>query len=285
MRAASTVFDGLPLDVVPVPPGLVVAFLLAVIVCALLYAHQPPVPQTMAIAFLPWVAAGSLVHVLATGGGYPSTLVPLVTVPGAYLTALLVPGIAWSALLNVSVSRRALPAYHHYIGTMGAGVVLVLWLALLLTGEAAGLPRMLVLLMVPVVSFLAAGLISFLVGLWSPDFIEHTPFVGGFVILASLVNAISTAMGVVGGRAHTVATSAALDVVVRYASGGLGPLDESLLWVSLFLAANALVGVAVATGLARFADVRPRTVYSLLGVVGVVWFALGFNRLIVVVVA
>lgn len=289
MREATTSLADpgtLPLDVVPVPPSLVLALLLTAVVASVIYAHQPPLPQTMAFAFLPWVVTGSLLHVFAIEGQYPAYLVPLVTVPGSYLTAMLIPGVAWSAMLNVSVSRRSLPAYHHYIGTMGAGVAVVLWLVLLATGSISGLSRLLTLLVVPLVSFLAAGLVSLFVGLWSPDFVEFTPFIGGFVVLAALVNGIATALGVVveGATAHTVATATALDLVVRYAPGGLGPLDVTHLWVSLFLVANVLFGVAVATGLARHCDDRPRAVYTLLGLFGIVWFGLGFNRLLIVVV-
>lgn len=289
MRVSSTPLadpGALPVEALPVPPGLAVALLLMAIVAALIYAHQPPVPQTMAIAFLPWVVAGSLLHVVVVNDPYPPYLVPLVTVPGAYLTALLIPGVAWSAMLNVSVSRRALPAYHQYIGTMGAGVAVVLWVVLLVDGSIGGLTRLLLLLVVPLVSFLAAGLVSLFVGLWAADFVVFTPYVGGFVVLASLVNGVASALAVVagGGSAHTAATATALDLVLRYAPGGLGPVDVSLLWVSLFLVANVLLGVAVATGLARLASTRPRSVYSLLGLVGIVWFGLGFNRLLVVVV-
>lgn len=290
MRLSSTLPaqpGALPLEAFPFPPGLAIALLLAAVVGALIYAHQPPVPQTMAIAFLPWVVAGSLLHVVAVNGQYPPYLVPLVTVPGAYLTALLVPGVVWSAILNVSLSRRALPAYHHYIGTMGTGVAVVLWIVLLVDGSIVGLSRLLLLLIVPLVAFLAAGLVSLFVGLWSPDFVMLTPYAGGFVVLAALVNGVASALAAVAGgsAAHTIATTAALELVLRYAPGGLGPIDVSLLWVSLFLVSNVLLGVAVATGLARHASARPRAVHSLLGLVGVVWFGLGFNRLLVAVVS
>lgn len=287
MMAVPPLIAALPVAVAQFPPSLALLLLLTGAVLALIYAYHPPLPQTMAFAFLPWVVTGSLLHVLAVDGQYPAYLVPLFTVPGAYVTVVFIPGLVWSAMLNLTVSGRTLPPYHHYIGAMGAGVVVVLWTVLLLDGGLAGLQRMLLLVVVPLAALLAAGIASFTVGLWSPDFVVETPIIGGFVVFAALVNAAATALGVVvlGDAGHTALTAAALELVLGYAPGGLWMVDVTLLWVSLFVLTNALVGVFVAGWLARYADAHPRAVSATLGVLGVVWFGLGFNRLLIVVVS
>lgn len=287
MMAVPPTIAALPIELTQFPPSLALLLLLTAAVVALIYAYHPPLPQTMAFAFLPWVVTGSLLHVLAVDGQYPAYLVPLFTVPGAYVTAVFIPGVVWSAMLNLSVSGRTLPPYHHYIGAMGAGVVVVLWTVLLVDAGLAGLQRMLLLVVVPLAALLAAGLVSLSMGLWSPDFIVETPIIGGFVVFAALVNAAATALGVVvlGDAGHTVLSATALDLVVDHAPGGLWMIDVAHLWVSLFVLANALLGVAVAAGLARYADAHPRAVHAALGVLGVAWFGLGFNRLLVVVVS
>lgn len=276
----------LPIDAVGITPSLVLLVLLTGVVLAMVYAYQPPLPQTMAFAFLPWAVTGVLLSALADGGGYPSYVEPLVAGPGAYLLATFVPGLAWVAMLNLSVSRRELPAYHHYIGTMGTGAMAILWAALLLHVEASHLSWLLVVVVVPVVSLLAAGLISLSIGLWSPDFVDYTAIVGGFAVFGALVNGISTTttVAVAGPAGHTVFSATVRDVVAAAAPGGVAGVDVTHLWVWLFLVANVAIGVHVATRLAPYADSSPRAVNAMLGLVGVVGFTLGFDRLLWLVV-
>jgi len=269
-----------------VPPSLAILVLLSGVVVALIYAYQPPLPQTLAFAFLPWVVTGSFLNLLASNGGYPSYLVPLLSGPGAYLTALFVPGLAWAAMLNVSVSGRKLPAYHQYIGTMGAGVVVVLVPVMLLVVEARNLSLLLVLVVVPLVSLFCTGLIAIFVGYWSPDFVEYAAIAGGFAVFGALVNGISTTMSVAvnGQAALTPGGTLVRDVVLASVPQGVAGLDVAQVWAAAFILVNVAIGVLVATQLARVANDRPRTVYGLLGLFGSVGFVLGFNQLLAVVV-
>jgi uncharacterized membrane protein len=278
--------EALPFDVVSLAPSLVVLVLLTVVVLSVIYAYQPPLPQSMALAFVPWVVAGSLLSVLATGGRYPDYLEPLFGTPGAYLLALFVPGLAWVAILNLSVSRSELPAYHHYLGTMGTGATVVLWSALLLDAGVPPLSRLLVLVVVPLVALLATGAIALTIGFWSPDFIDYAWIVGSFTLFGLLVNGIATTASVAvrGASGHTPFSATVRDVVTALAPGGVAGVDPTHLWVWLFLLANVAIGIHVATSLAPYADRSPRAVNVMLGSVGVLGFALGFNRLLVLVV-
>ena len=278
--------DALPFDAASLAPSLIVLGLLTCVVLAVIYAYQPPLPQSMALAFVPWVVSGSLLSVLASGGQYPGYLVPLFGTPGAYLVALFVPGLAWVAILNLSVSRSELPAYHHYIGTMGTGAMVILWSALMLHAGVPPLSRLLVLLVVPLVALLATGAIALTIGFWSPDFIDYAWIAGSFTLFGLLVNGIATTASVAvrGASGHTAFSATVRDVVAVLAPGGLAGVDPSLLWVWLFLVANVAVGIHVATSLAPYADRSPRAVNAMLGFVGVLGFGLGFNRLLVLVV-
>lgn len=273
-------------DAVQVTPSFVVLLLLTGIVLSLLYAYQPPLPQTMAFAFVPWIVTASFLDVLATDGQYSSYLEPLFTVPGAYLVAVVIPGFVWIAMLNGSVSKRALPAYHHYIGTMGLGALAILGAALIVHVGTADLSRMLVLVVVPLTALLAAGLISLTIGLWSPDFVEYTAFAGGFALFGALVNGIATTTSVAakGATAHTAFSTIVRDVVAVSVPNGVAGFGVTQLWVWVFLLANVAIGIHVATQLAPYADKSPRAVNAMLGIVGVVGFTLGFNQLLVVVV-
>lgn len=273
-------------DVVGIAPSLALLLLLAGVVAAVIYAYRPPLPQTMAFSFLPWVVTGAFLDALASGGGYPPYLVPVFTGPGAYLSAILVPGVAWVAMLNLSVSRHELPAYHHYIATMGIGAVAILWSALILDLGAPRLARMLVLVLVPLVALLATGLVALSIGFWSPDFLEYTAITGGFTVFGALVNGIATTtnVAVYGEAGHTVFSATVQEIVAVTAPNGVAGVDVTHLWVWLFLVTNIAIGIHVATSLAPYADRSPRTVHTLLGIVGVVAFALGFDNLLLLVV-
>ena len=273
-------------DVLSAPPSLVVLALATFVVLALIYAHQPPLPQAMVFAFIPWLVAGAILDVVVTGAGYPGYLVPLLTGPGAYLTAVFLPGLAWAAMLDFSGSRRALPAYHHYVGTMGAGAMVILWAAMLLQVDATDLSRLLLLLIVPVVALLATGLISLTIGLWSPDFLDYTAAVGAFVVFGTLLNGIATATRVAatGATGHTTFSANVRAIVAALAPAGVAGVDLAHLWVPVFLLANVAIGIHVVTRLAPYADESPRAVNAMLGAVGVLAFGLGFDRLLLLVV-
>jgi len=278
--------DALPAGALQVSPALVVLVLLTAIVVAVIYAYQPPLPQTMAVAFVPWIVTGAILSVLAARGQYPPYLEPAFTEPGAYLTAIFVPALVWAAMLNLSVSKRRLPAYHHYIGTMGVGAMAILWAALILQIGSARLTMMLVLVVVPVMALLATGLIALSIGFWSPDFVDYAAITGGFAVFGALVNGIATAtnFAMVGEAAHTAFSAAVQDVVLTVAPGGVAGVDATHIWVWLFLVANVAIGIHVATRLAPYAESSPRAVNAMLGFVGAVGFGLGFDRLLVLVV-
>ena len=278
--------DGLPAGAIQVSPALVVLVLLTAIVVAVIYAYQPPLPQAMAVAFVPWIVTGAILSVVAARGQYPPYLEPAVTEPGAYVTAIFVPGLVWAAMLNLSVSRRTLPAYHHYIGTMGVGAMASLWAALILQIGSARLTMMLVLVVVPVMALLATGLIALTIGFWSPDFVDYAAITGGFALFGALVNGIATttSFAMAGESAHTAFSAAVQDVVLAIAPSGVAGVDATHVWVWLFLVANVAIGIHVVTRLAPYAESSPRAVNAMLGFVGAVGFALGFDRLLVLVV-
>lgn len=273
-----------------VAPSLAVLVLLTAVVLAVVYAYQPPLPQTMVFAFLPWVVTGSFLAVMTVSGAYPAYLLPVFTYPGVYLLAVFLPGLVWMVLLNVSVSRRGLPAYHHYIGTMGVGAMTVLWAVLTFHDGTGRLEWMLLLLVVPLTALLAAGLVSITIGLWSPDFVEYTAITGGFVLFGSLVYGIATTthVAVDGVSAHTVVSAAVLDVARTIAATLLANtgvvVDPTHVWAWLFLASATVGGILVATQLSRFAADRPRTVHVIHGFVGIVAFTIGFNHLLLLAV-
>lgn len=278
--------EAIPAGVSQLSPSLVVLALLTAVVVAVIYAYQPPLPQSMGLAFLPWLVTGSILSALAAREGYPAYLEPLFTEPGAYLTAIFVPGLVWAAMLNLSVTRHDLPAYHHYVGTMGVGAMSVLWAALILHVGTSRLTMVLVLVVVPIIALLATGLIALSIGFWSPDFVDYAAITGGFAVFGALVNGIATTTNyaMLGEAAHTAFSAAVRDVVVTVAPGGVAGVDVTHLWVWLFLVANVAIGVHVATRLAPYAETSPRAVNAMLGFVGAVGFALGFDRLLALVV-
>lgn len=276
----------LPAGSLPITPSFAALALLSCVVVVMIYAYQPPLPQNMVFAFVPWIVAGALLSALATEVQYPSYLVPLFTAPGSYVTSLLIPGLAWVAMLNFSISRQKLPAYHHYIGTMGVGAMTILWVALVVQVGADHLMGLIVLLVVPIIAFLSTGLIGLTIGFWSPDFVDYAAITGGFVVFAALMNGIATTTTVaaLGASAHTVFSATVQEFVTVVAPGGVAGVDVTFLWVWLFLLANIAIGIHVATRLAPYADTSPRAVNAMLSVLGIAGFALGIDRLLLMVV-
>lgn len=268
------------------PPSLVLLAMLTVAVVAVIYAYQPPLPQTTVFAFLAWVVVGSLLNALAAGSQYPPALRPLVTGPGAYLTAIFVPGVVWMALLNLAVTRRGLPPYHHYLTTMGLGVVLVLGGAVLVDAGPTDVKRLLVLVAVPLIALLATGIVSFSIALWAPDFIDYTAISGAFVVFGAFVYGIGTAAGATlgGTPGYTPFPQTIRSLVQGSLPNGMAGVGVAHLWVWALLLASLAVGIPIATQLAPYADTRPRSVQVLHSLVGVVGFALGFNHLLALVV-
>lgn len=269
----------------PIEPGLFVVCALLAIVLVLLAAYRPPLPQWMVFALLPWIVAGALLDVVSMSADYPTYLEPLVSTPGVYLAAVCVPGLAWVTMLNVAVTRRGLPPYHAYLGTMGLGVVVVLLPVLAVVRGGVGLEPLVVLAAIPLIAVLAAGLVSLGIGLWSPDFVQYTPIIGGSAVFGAMVNGIATIVAVAAGGVggHTLVSASVAYVVVYYLPNGVFGMDGLQLWATLLVALYAFLGVVVASQPARFEAARPRAVYAIQGVVAVLWFGVGFDRLLQVV--
>lgn len=273
---------------VALTPSLVVLLLLTVAMFAIVYAYQPPFPQTAAVGFLPWVVVGALLTLLGGAAAYPTYLRPLVTTPGSYLLAAFVPGLAWVAILNLSVARSAQPPFHHYLGVMGLGATAVLLGALLVDAGSAVLPGLVAVFVVFNVALLSTGLISMTIWFWSPDFVDYTQVVGGFAIFGALVHGISTAAAVAveggAGMAYVLVSGAVRRALELAAPGGLAGVGGTHLAVVAFLVLNVAVGIHLATQLAPYADRSPRAVNAMLGLVGIGGVAIGVNRLLVVLV-
>ena len=218
---------------------------------------------------------------LASSLEYPTYLRPILGGPSAYIATLAVPGLAWTAMLNLSASPREVPAYHHYIGAMGVGVTVVMSALFILHVGITSLSQLLILLFVPMIAFLATGPIAFSIAYWSPDFVVNTRIMGSFVIFGWLVNGISTVTNFVmtGAEGHSAFSFYIRDIVVTLAPQGLAGVEPTLLWVWVFLLANMAIGIHVATQLAPYANTDAQTVHAMQGVVGLVGFSLGLNSL------
>lgn len=275
------------LEPVLTSPQTVVLLLLIGVVAVLIYAHQPPLPQTAVLAFVPWLVSGAILTVLAGSLGYPPALHPVFVGLGAYLTALAVPAIAWLAMLAIPAASAAVPAYHHYLGAMGTGTMLVLAIALVTNAGDASLTTVAVLLFVPILALFATGIIGYTAVFWAPDFGLYTAITGGFAIFGWLVNALSTVLGVgmTGTAAHTPFSTTVRDIVLVTLPNGVAGLTATQLWASLFVLANVAIGIHVATQLAPYAEDGPRAVRAMQGGVGVLGFVLGVNTLVPLVVA
>jgi len=271
---------------VPTAPSLVGLLLFALVVAVGIYRHEPPLPQTAVWGLFPWIVAGSSLRILASVVQYPPYLRPLFATPWAYLTTIVIAGLVWLSILVFATSRREVSTAHYYIGTMGTGATVAVWIALVPHLGELSLSRILVYLVLLSVTFLASIGITISVGLWSVNVVQYAVITGGFVIFGALVRGTATVANIVinGPAAHTTVSAEVHDVAATILQYGWVNLDGTFLWTWLLLIAYVGVAILIASRVAPYASTRPRAVHTVLGIVGGVGVVTGFNDFVLVVV-
>lgn len=263
-------------------PSLLILALLTVAIVVIAYAKQPPIPETIVLAIVPWAIAGSVLSVIASQVAYPAYLEPALVRGGGYLIAIAIPGAAMIAMLDLGTATRSVPAYPAYIGALGVGTTTALLVALVLgTGETS-LSRILVPLFVGIIALFGTAAVALSIAYLSPDFIVNTRLSGGFVVFGWLIYGMATvtSLTVYGERAHTVFSSTIQTLVITVFPEGVAGVSPTHLWVWVFILANIAIGVHVAIQLAPLVDRNPHRVYTLQSIIGLAGLVLGLNRLV-----
>lgn len=263
-------------------PGLLILGLLTVAIVVIVYAKQPPIPETVALAIVPWALVGSILSVVASRVEYPVFLEPALVHGGGYLIAIAIPGAAMIALLNLGSATRTIPAYPEYLGALGWGTTTVLLGALVLGSGTTTLSRLLIPLFVGIIAMFGTAAVSLAIAYLSPDFIVNTRISGSFVVFGWLIYGMATVttLEMYGESAHTVFSSTVQTLVITLFPTGILGISPTQLWVWAFILANIAIGVHVAIQLAPLVDRSPHRVYALQSIIGLAGLVLGLNRLV-----
>ncbi|MFC7132610.1 MULTISPECIES: DUF63 family protein [Salinibaculum] len=240
-----------------------------VLVLALLNAIRPPVTQWTVIAFVPWMIAGSALHVFYQLGQiysveiYPAIVRPFFSAPSVYLTTFIVMGAVWiiSAILGMGEQSKTKGSdvIAQYLGTTGVGVSLALVGLLAWQGldPQVGAEITFVDRFIPLVGIVATMALTFvvyiLIGAWRTYIIAEARYVGAVVLFAHLLDGVTTTIGVdiLGTGERSVIPAR----IIEFA--GTLPTAQYLGTGWLFLVVKLLVAVAIVVVFADYVRDEP----------------------------
>jgi uncharacterized membrane protein len=178
-------------------PGLVyvVPLVLSLLgVAALLWAIRPPTTDWTVVSLAPWMAIGSVLHLLSFLDAYPDIVAPLFGPVTVYVTTAIFAGIGWILMTFVSQMRKGMDIYYG-LGMLGGGIAIMLTVFLFLIGINSGTFNP----VFPLFGTIIAGLITALawvsLSLTYTDVARYTGRTGAFVVFAHALDGVSTAMG------------------------------------------------------------------------------------------
>jgi len=227
-------------------------------VAALLYLTQPAVSQRVALAFVPWMVLGALLHVLyqmhvALG----ETLLPggavVLSAPAVYLTTFVLMSVVWLlAARGVAESGRGWPV-PGVLASVGI-------LAAVPVAGYAGLEAADQLTLDPLVpvaglvgSLALTALLYLALDAWRPDAIAAVRYVGTLVLFAHVFDAITTTLGITlldAGERSTL-PRLLMDIAADL------PTADLLADAWLFVAVKILLAVAVVVYFHDYVEERP----------------------------
>jgi uncharacterized membrane protein len=205
----------------------------------LLARRHPPVSERLVLAFTPWVALGSALHVLYVLGALPAVARPLAGTPAVYLTVAVVGGATWLAALGTGRGTARL------VGAVGVVAALPAVAAVLAVGADAGTLRLLPSLGILAVAALVTAAAWALLRRVRPG-VSATGRLGGLVVAAHALDGVSTAVGVdlLGFGERTPLSALVIDLAASLPTAPL--LGSGWLFVLVKLAVAGAVIVLLA---------------------------------------
>ena len=261
--------EGFALPPLPYLLGLLTA---AAAVGVGLYRRRPPVTARHVIAFAPWMAVGSALHVLYVVDGLPPAIAPFGGTAAVYLTVSVLAG----AVLLVADSARPGRQVPAVIAASGL-VVLVPVVAVAL---AEGVDRGTLALVWPAIAAVGSIVVTALAWLalrrLRPAAAATTGAVGLLAVFGHTLDGVSTAVGVdvLGFGERTP-----LSQVILGIAEGL-PTAETLGSGWLFVLVKLAVVSGVVVLFADYIDADPTEGYLLLGFVAAVGLGPGVHNLL-----
>ena len=261
--------EGFALPPLPYLVGLLAA---AVAVGAGLSRRRPPITARHVIAFAPWMAVGSALHVLYIVDGLPPVIAPFGGTAAVYLTVSVLAG----AVLLVADSTRSGRGVPPVIAASGLVVLVPIVWATLTTGADRGT----LALVWPTIA--AVGSVAVTAVAWvalrrlHPTAAATTGTVGLFAVFGHTLDGVSTAVGVdvLGFGERTPLSQVILGLAERL------PTAEALGSGWLFVLVKLAVVSGVVVLFADYIDEEPTEGYLLLGFIAAVGLGPGVHNLL-----
>jgi uncharacterized membrane protein len=266
---------GLPPLVYAVP--LVLAFLGVV---ALLWAVHPPVTDWTAVAFVPWMLTGAILHVLYVLDVYPASIEPLFGTLTVYFTTATVAGLAWILMTFLAAVRQDFDA-DRGLGTVGTGFGVTFVMFAILTSVQNGTFTPFWSVIGAVVAAIVAAVAWVLLSLRYTEVAAKAGRTGAVVVFAHTLDGITTAIGYdqLGGGERVVLSKYILQ------AGEQLPTYDAIGAGWLFVLVKVLLALVVVAAFKEYIDERPRYGRLALGFVAAVGFGPGLHNLLLFAVS
>lgn len=261
--------EGFSLPPLPYLVGLLTA---AVAVGTGLYRRRPSVGARHILAFAPWMAVGSSMHVLYIIGGLPPVIEPFGGTAAVYLTVAVLVGGVWLAALVTRPTQPSPPV----IAAIGLLVLLPVVGSALAVGSQRGSLAPFWPAVAAVASLLVTGVAWSALGRLRPAATATTGEVGLLAVFGHVLDGLSTAVGV------DILGFGERSPVSRWIMAGAEqlPTAETLGSGWLFVLVKLVVIGGVVGLFADYIEETPAEGYLLLGLIAAVGLGPGVHNLL-----
>ena len=182
--------------VVPPGPYLVGLVVIAALVGAAIGYVSPRVTQSTVVAFVPWMAVGGALHVVAVQGVVGEPMRHLLEAPAVYLTTAVLAGIVWLLAVREPLDLGSPHESAVVLGGVGVLALVIPVVAIVAAAAARGTlaPTW------PAVGLVLAVALTAIVW-WAmaravPTAVHDTGWAGLVVVFAHVLDGVSTTIGV-----------------------------------------------------------------------------------------
>ncbi|SFK73733.1 Uncharacterized membrane protein [Halogranum rubrum] len=260
----------------PPLPYLLVLLVVGVGVAVGVRTRRPAVTGDHVVALAPWMAVGSVLHVLHVVDALPSILDPLAGTPSVYITVALLVGVVWLAA-DALTDSETVPVVLAATGLLALVPSLV---AALLVGQGRGSLAVTWPAIALVVAVVLTGVVWVVLRQVRPE-VALTGSVGVLALFGHTLDGVSTAVGleVLGFSERTPLSRVIIEL------GQALPTAPYIGGAWLFVLVKLLVAAGVVTLLVDYVREEPAEGYLLLGLVAAVGFGPGVHNLVLFSIA
>lgn len=239
------------------------------IVIWLLFQHEPDVSQATVLSFTPWMLLGASLHALYQLTIVSDVLRPLFGTPAIYATTVVLLGLSWLLSLQITAEKNV-PVRLAIVGTCLL-IIAIGWYLVTLDRFRFAWP-----VVGLIGTFLLTGASWFSLQRVAPMVTARTGWVGIMVVLAHILDGVTTAIGydVLGYGERTPASRLILEL------GSALPTADVIGAGWLFVSIKLLLAMLVVWLFREFVIEEPRRGFLLLGFIAAVGLGPGWQNLL-----